>query len=101
MARTKKRVAHKKKRTIPVAVVLGFLPLATTAISDFQAGGINGLRNTATAIIPYSPANKRFTTARLHLGLYPILAGFMVHKLAGMLGINRAIASAGVPLIRL
>jgi len=97
--KTKNR--KRSKRTIPVAVVLGFLPLATTAISDFQAGGINGLRNTATAIIPYSPANRRITTARLHLGLYPILAGFMVHKLAGMLGVNRAIASAGVPLIRL
>ena len=100
MAKKMKKRRH-NKRTIPVAVVLGFLPLATTAISDFQAGGINGLRNTATAVIPYSPANRRFTTARLHLGLNPILAGFLVHKLAGMMGINRAIAQAGVPLIRL
>lgn len=98
----KRKVSRKRKTKIPVAVVLGFLPLVATAAADVQAGGIQGLRNTATCVIPYSPANRRFTTARLHLGLYPIVAGFLVHKIiGGWLGVNRAIASAGVPMIRL
>ena len=101
MAR-KKRVSHKRKPKIPVAVVAGMLPLLATAASDFQAGGLRGLQNTVTAVVPYSPANRRFTTARLHLGLYPMIAGFLVHRfIGGGLGVNRALASAGVPFIRL
>jgi hypothetical protein len=96
------RKGYRRKPKIPVAVVLGFLPLVATAVSDVQAGGFQGLRNTATCVIPYSPANKKFTTARLHLGLYPMVAGFLVHKIVGgWLGVNRAIAAAGVPMIRL
>lgn len=101
MARTKRKRTYRRKTKIPVAVIGGMIPLVATALSDFQSGGIQGLRNTVTAIVPYSPANRSFTTARLHLGLYPMLAGFIVHKLASMFGVNRALASAGVPLIRI
>lgn len=99
----KKKRTHRRPRTkIPVAVVAGMIPLVATAVGDFQSGGIRGLQNTVTAVVPYSPANRRFTTARLHLGLYPMIAGFLVHKLIGSgLGVNRALASAGVPFIRL
>lgn len=97
----RKRVHRRAKPKIPVAVVAGFIPLATKAITDVQNYGIAGLQNTVTAIVPYNPATRRFTTANLHMGLFPILFGFAVHKLASAMGVNRALAQAKVPLIRI
>jgi hypothetical protein len=76
------------------------MPLVGKAIGDVQAGGVQGLRNTVSAIIPYDPATRKFTMANLGLGLWPIIGGLIVHKVAGMLGVNRAIASMGIPVFR-
>jgi hypothetical protein len=84
-----------------VAVVGGFIPLVAKAAGDVQAGGIRGLQNTVPALIGYSPANRRFTGAYLSQGLYPIMIGFAIHKIASMFGVNRALASARVPFIRI
>jgi len=37
----------------------------------------------------------------MRLGLMPLAVGVLVHKVAGRLGINRAIASTGIPFIRI
>jgi len=83
---------------MPVAVVAGFWPTVQgvynrrasgQAVADYLQAGWTGI----------SP-NGGFNVANLRVGLIPVLAGFVVHKLAGMIGVNRALAQARVPLVR-
>ena len=92
---------------LPLAVVAGFTPLAYKMWSGFKStdpnyGGIFGaFREGAQqfGIDPVTGGGVNFAqTAR---GLTPIVAGFLIHKLASKLGINRAIAQAGIPFVRI
>ena len=94
------RVHRKQKFTLPLAVVAGFVPLAVgvwnrrssaTAIGQYVQGALTGI----------DPATGSFNLALLRGGTLPIVGGFAVHKIASMLGINRAIARAGIPVIRI
>lgn len=95
-----RRPRAKAKMTIPLAVVAGFVPTVVgvwnrrssgQAVADYLQSGFTGI----------TPGTGQFNLANLRAGLMPIAAGFMVHKIAGMLGINRAIARARIPLIRI
>ena len=95
-----RRPRAKAKMTIPLAVVAGFVPVAVgvwnrrssgQAISDYLQAGFTGI----------TPGTGQFNLANLKVGLMPIAAGFIVHKIAGMIGVNRAIARARIPLIRI
>lgn len=99
-----KRAAHRaKKTTIPLAVVAGFGPLIADTITVAKQNGV--------AQIPHALAwhlagvntwdNNRFDFNRLVMGWTPILAGIVVHKFANKLGVNRAIANMGIPLLRI
>ena len=95
----KARSRSKAKMTLPMAVVAGFVPVGV---------GVWNRRNSATEIGNYLQAgftgigsDGKFNFANLRQGLMPIAAGFGVHTLASKLGINRAIARAGIPFIRI
>jgi hypothetical protein len=96
-----RRRAHGLK--IPLAVALGFTPLVAEGINNVRAAGwSDGLRDTMSALIPYDFAIRKVTTSRLGHGLYPILAGFAVHKIVGgMLGVNRVLGRMGIPFVRI
>ena len=90
----------KPKMTIPLAIVAGFVPTAVgvwnrrssgQAVADYLQAGFTGI----------TPGTGTFNVANLKAGLLPIAAGFMVHKVASMLGVNRAMARARIPLIRI
>jgi hypothetical protein len=49
----------------------------------------------------YNTWDGTYSTTRMIKGWTPIVAGFLVHKLASKFGINRAIAGAGIPFIRI
>lgn len=49
----------------------------------------------------YSVKFQNWKWDRLHLGLFPIVGGIIAHKIVNKLGVNRAIAAAGVPWIRI
>lgn len=89
--------------TLPVAAILGFVPLATNVIDQVRVNGMAGVRDyVPRTIIPYDPQSHRFTTAYLGYGLYPILMGMGVHWLVGgKLGVNRMLAQARIPFLRL
>lgn len=103
----------KPKLTIPLAVVAGFLPgIADSffanrpfndgsgdSMVDVFVGDFTGIQ-TAGARAKYAHG-KTWSTWRLGYGLYPLLAGFAVHKLAGMLGINRMLSRARIPFVRI
>ena len=90
----------KKRFTLPLAVVAGFVPLgvgvwrrrqSSQDMSDFLVSSMTG----------YTPSNGQWSFGALKSGLLPVVAGFGVHKVASAIGINRALASAGVPWIRI
>lgn len=98
---------------VPIAVVAGFIPGLTDAfghgrpfndgsgdsVSDVLIGSYTGYQTPGSR--KYS-GGKAFSTWRLGYGLYPLLAGFAVHKIVGgMLGVNRMLGAAKVPYIRL
>lgn len=89
--------------TLPVAAILGFVPLASNVIDQVRYNGMPGVRDyVPRTLIPYDFVSKRWTTAYLGWGLYPIIGGMLVHKfIGGSLGINRMLARARVPFLRL
>lgn len=88
--------------TIPVAVVAGLAPGAYRAYEGFTTDGIRGvayrLSNDFTGFDPYQ---KKWSLFEMKYGLGPLLLGVMVHKVAGKLGINRALGKAGIPFLRI
>lgn len=110
---TKKKVHSKPKMTIPLAVVAGFLPGISDAffahrkfndgsgdsVVDVLVGDYTGIQ-TAGARAKYAQG-KSWSTWRLGYGLYPLLGGLALHTLASKLGINRLLARARIPYVRI
>jgi nitrate reductase NapE component len=97
-----KRTGRRNGVKLPVAIILGFMPLAGKMISDVRSGGFSALGSSVSAIVPYDPVSRRVTFANLGLGLWPIIAGILVHKIVGgYFGINRALGNMGLPWVRI
>lgn len=88
--------------TIPVAVLAGFGPMVADTIHGYQTGGLASASNDLLAnVTGYDARAKAWSFGLLAKGMGPVVAGIMVHKLAGRLGVNRALAKAGVPFLRI
>lgn len=89
--------------TMPLAVVAGFLPPAQIIMMESQgARGIQGGAIAASRIfLGYDSVSARWDFNQLKYGFGPILMGFGIHKVAQMVGINRALAAARIPFIRI
>jgi hypothetical protein len=104
----KQKVRRSKQFSIPLAIVSGFAPLVYTTYKHTQwngfggeEGGMDVFVRSLTGFSPNTAYGKVWEFKRMLWGAIPILGGFMVHKIAGRIGINRAIASAGIPFIRI
>jgi len=90
--------------TLPLAVVAGFASPVGRAGSRFinegWQAGISEISMDMIGINPYANPIK-FDWQYLKYGLVPVALGVGVHKLAGMFGLNRMIARAGVPFLRI
>ena len=95
---------------IPIAAVAGFLPLGGMMIDVARNPDVYGAKNALTAmgvqasrsLAGIDPRNGQFNAAWLGTGLFPIIAGLLVHKfVGGKLGVNKMLAASGIPLIRL
>ena len=103
MARNRfnKKHNHKKAFTLPLAVIAGFAPPIMRAADAWKAGTWRaGVKRLTQDMTGFNTAGV-FTLANLQYGLLPVTAGILVHKAAGMLGINRALAGAGIPFLRI
>lgn len=102
MAKKKK---HRKKAamTMPLAVVAGFVPPGLIVYRESQGGrGIQGGAMAASRIfLGYDSGTAKWDFSQLQYGFGPVLVGFGVHKVAQMLGVNRALAAARIPFIRI
>jgi len=99
----KKGKRRKAQMTMPLAVVAGFVPPGMIMYRESQGGrGIEGGALAASRIfLGYDSINARWDFSQLQYGFGPILMGFGIHKVAQMVGINRALAAAKIPFIRI
>lgn len=99
----KKKHRRRPQATIPLAVVAGFIPPARIILAESQGGrGIEGGAVAASRIfLGYDSNTAVWDFRQLQFGFGPILMGFAIHKVAAMVGINRALAAARIPFIRI
>lgn len=62
------------------------------------AGGVQGVIIHTTG---YNTDTHSFHWPTFAQSYGPVLAGVLLHKLAGRLGVNRAISRAGIPIFRI
>jgi len=99
----KKKKYSRRSFTIPVAPVLGIAAMtnANGAWENVKSGDFAGaLEKWTKALTGYSPSQGDFDINRLNQGFVPIVVGFLVHWVAGKIGINRALGRARVPVVR-
>lgn len=110
MARRKTKHRRKKQMTLPISVVAGFAPGLSRLWTHFQNPGLHGASNGIEALgieagriyLGYDSRDGSWNGALMTLGTYPAIGGVLVHKfIGGKLGVNRMLASAGIPIIRL
>lgn len=103
MAKSKENNKRKSKQmTIPIAVVAGFSIPAAKAWEGFKGSGISGaVAMLSRGFTGYAPWAGTWDYRDLKMGLLPVIVGMAVHKVASALGINRALASTGIPLVRI
>lgn len=102
MAKRGKRTRRASGPTLPLAVAAGFVPLALNVYNGAKTGGINGAGfELVRGTTGFNWQAGAWEWPALVRGMGPVVAGFGIHWLAGRFGINRAIARAKIPLIRI
>lgn len=93
----KKRRHGSKKMTLPVAFAA---PLVATGI---EAGKFLAAGNTDELVYMFTGVNRagQFGARKVVETYTPIAIGYGVHKIAGALGANRALARMRIPFIRI
>jgi hypothetical protein len=107
----KRTMAKKKRRssrkfTLPLAPVAGLAAGLITPIQQAISGNYdNAFRSLVanyTGVENAGTSNAKFAPKYLVRGLLPLVAGLVVHKVVGgMLGINRILGRAKVPVLRI
>jgi len=108
MAGKRKTKRRRAGTSLSIAVLAGLTPVAASVIAGFQEGlpGGPGVavgeagRHAMISLTGYDPELKKWKLGDAKGGM-ALLTGIFAHKLAGRLGINRAIANMGVPLFRI
>lgn len=91
---------HRRGFTLPLAVVAGFSPAVVDLWSHRSSLTTLG-QETAKIFTGWDTATSTFHIDYLKTGLLPVVLGVGAHKLASLLGINRMIASTGIPVVRI
>lgn len=107
MARRRRRRSHRSGGfRLPIAVLAGAGAGMVQPIEKAIAGQITG-DDGALAWVTYNYTGLRkaggqyiFDSNGLKNGMLPLFFGVLIHKAAGMLGINRALGQAKVPIFR-
>lgn len=101
-----KRARGKRRRNngvkLPIAVVAGFIPGVARTLTSFQTGGWQGATQTMGQVyLGYDWLLGKWNPSTMWYGTAPLVLGLIVHKMASMLGINRALGQARIPFIRI
>jgi hypothetical protein len=95
-----------KKTTVSLAILAGFAPTAAFAYNGYRIGGDQGgfaeaAHRITLRMTGWEWKSGQWSFGDLVQGVGPLVAGAAVHKLANRFGINRMIASAGIPILRI
>jgi len=102
MAKSKAKRRRSRSFTIPITVAVPTAyVLYNSALYAINQSPQVALEKTTKWFTGYSLETGKWSWQNLKLGLFPILGGVIAHKVAGKLGINKAIASTGMPWIRI
>ncbi len=96
--------SYRKRFTLPLAVVGGFIPILSTSYVGFKQGGLGMAgRQFVTTLTGFDPENSAagWQPKEMRRGALPILVGYVAHMIASKLGINRALGRAGIPFVRI
>lgn len=97
---TKKR-RRKASTTVSMALAAGIVAGVYSPGSYLLQGDArNAMRFLSRNYTGYDPMEGRFYVNDIKKGLVPLAVGGIVHKIAGKVGINRALGRAGLPFIR-
>lgn len=100
MARKKR--SQRRSATLSIAVAAGFaVPVFTTMNAATKSGFLFATKHLFSAFTGWDYDTGRWNAANLCNGTIPVMLGVLVHRVASAFGVNRALASAGVPLIRI
>lgn len=99
---TKKTGNNRRQFTIPFLPVMGVIGAFVPTFQSIADGNWGDAFNYMSEVfVAWSPGAKRFIPQRLLWGWGPILAGLLGHKVMSLLGANRVLGQARVPIFRL
>lgn len=93
----KKRAKRVKKMTVPVSIAA---PVGWAAYRFLEPAVHGNWTLAVTQATGYDFVRNKINKGALLDTYAPVLIGAIVHKAAGYLGVNRALANMGVPIIR-
>jgi hypothetical protein len=101
--RTHSRAKH---MTVSLAILGGLAPTAAFAIEGFKVGGDQGgiveaMHRVTMRLTGWEWKGGGWSAGEMAKGWTPLLIGALAHKAANRFGINRMIARAGIPLVRI
>lgn len=102
------RMAQKRRKpqiTIPLAIVAGFIP----AVNDVQrthvqfGGYPKAIIHTTAGLFGWDTVQNKWAglTQMKYAGTFPIILGFLVHWVAGKVGVNRMLGQMRIPFLRI
>lgn len=106
--RTRKLARRKKRRgkrsfTIPLAPIAGLIasPALRSAVTDAVGGNWDGAMANLGQMVGYWDG--KFYPEKVAANIGPMVLGLLVHKFVGgpPLNLNRTLANAGVPVVRI
>ena len=95
-----KKKRYRQKPTVSLAVVAGMVPALGAVWADAKRGAWSNMGNTAVSIMT-GYTDGKFIWSKLKFGLLPMVGGFVAHKIATKIGLNRLIAKSKIPLVRI
>ena len=88
--------------TVPLAVVVPIAYGLSRPAAELMKGNVEGAaREAVRSIVLVEPTTGKLQAEYFWRFWGPLLIGSGMHKLAGILGINRTLAAAKVPFIRI
>lgn len=99
----KKKTRRRAKTTIPITIAGPVIAeLAGEPFARLRSGDVSGAMNRVVAdYTGYDIRGKVWRAEYLKGGAAPVVIGAIAHKVANRLGVNRVIARAGIPLLRI
>lgn len=102
MAKKKKKKSYRRKMTLPLTIALPLLSAGTRFADDWQRSGARvAVQKAQSYYTGYDPVTNKWSWTLLKVGAMSLIYGAIVHKVANATGINRLIASTGIPYVRL